>query len=187
MIGSQVMNDPASVESDAQQGINATLVANIARLRARAEAEEAAAPLGSRIADRITGFTGSMLFVVIHLLLYSGWIAANLGWLPGIPRFDRSFVILAMEASVEAIFLSTFVLISQNRMAAASDRRAKLDLHINLLTEHELTKLADLVASIAERLGVPESDPEFHEIRKDVEPEKVLDALEEEEESTSSD
>lgn len=161
--------------------MSATLVANIAHLRARAEMEDASAPLRHRIADRITAFTGSMTFVAIHLLLYGGWIAANLNLVPGVPRFDPSFVILAMEASVEAIFLSTFVLISQNRMAAVTDRRAKLDLHINLLTEHELTKLADLVARIAEHLGVPEDDPEFHEIRRDVEPEKVLDALAEEE------
>ncbi|MBW8745732.1 MAG: DUF1003 domain-containing protein [Sphingomonas sp.] len=181
------MTDPTGPDRDASQGMSATLITNIARLRARAEAEEAAAPLGSRIADRITAFAGSMTFVLIHLVLYSTWIAANLGWLPGVPRFDPSFVILAMEASVEAIFLSTFVLISQNRMAAASDRRAKLDLHINLLTEHELTKLADLVARIGERLGLPETDSEFHEIRQDVEPEKVLDALEEDENSASSD
>jgi uncharacterized membrane protein len=178
MIGSHIMIDPAIREREAPAGMSATLVANIARLRARAEAEEAAAPLRSRLADRITAFAGSMTFVLIHLLLYGSWITANLGWLPGVPRFDPSFVVLAMEASVEAIFLSTFVLISQNRMAAASDRRAKLDLHINLLTEHELTKLASLVARIAERIGVPEVDPEFHEIRRDVEPEKVLDALE---------
>ena len=159
-------------------GMNATLAANIAQLRARAAADEVRSSLATRIADRITAFTGSMLFVLLHLIFYGGWLAANLGWIPGVPRFDPSFVMLAMEASVEAIFLSTFVLISQNRMAVSSERRAELDLHINLLTEHELTKLANLVAQIAERVGVTETDPEFHEIRKDVEPERVLDALE---------
>ncbi|WP_420140096.1 DUF1003 domain-containing protein [Sphingomonas sp.] len=160
-------------------GMNATLAANIARLRERAELEERRAPLSTRLADRITRFTGSMLFVLIHLVGYALWLTINLGLVPGAPRFDPSFVILAMEASVEAIFLSTFVLISQNRMAALSDRRAKLDLHINLLAEHELTKLADLVVRIAERIGVTETDPAFHEIRQDVAPERVLDALEE--------
>jgi uncharacterized membrane protein len=165
------------------EDMNATLAANIARLHARAEAEERAAPLSIRVADRITAFTGSMSFVLIHLLVYGAWICVNLGWIPGLPRFDPSFIILAMEASVEAIFLSTFVLISQNRMAAISDRRAKLDLHIDLLTEHELTKLADMVARIADKVGVTEEDPGFHEIRKDVEPEQVLDALNKEEDS----
>ena len=59
-----------------------------------------------------------------------------------------------MMAPVEAIFLSTFVLISQNRMAAAADRRADLDLQISLLAEHEITKLATLAAAIDAHVGV---------------------------------
>ena len=59
-----------------------------------------------------------------------------------------------MVASVEAIFLSTFVLISQNRMAAAAEKRADLDLQINLLSEHEITKLVSWVSAIADRIGV---------------------------------
>jgi uncharacterized membrane protein len=96
-----------------------------------------------------------------------------------LPRFDPSFVVLAMAASVEAIFLSTFVLISQNRMGAAADKRADLDLQINLLAEHELTKLAELTSAIAMHLGIPASaDPEIEEIKKDVAPEAVLDEIE---------
>jgi uncharacterized membrane protein len=96
-----------------------------------------------------------------------------------LPKFDPSFVILAMAASVEAIFLSTFVLISQNRMAAAADKRADLDLHVSLLTEHELTKLVKLVTTMAERAGVrAKADPEIKEIKKDVALEAVLDEIE---------
>ena len=72
------------------------------------------------------------------------WIFINLGWIPGMPRFDPSFVILAMVASVEAIFLSTFVLISQNRMQFLSEKRAELSLHISLLAEHEVTRSSRL-------------------------------------------
>lgn len=151
-----------------------TLRDNIAALATRARAERRAAPLAARIADRITRFTGSMTFVALHLAAYGMWIVANLGWIPGVPRFDPTFVILASEASVEAIFLSTFVLISQNRMAEQADRRADLDLHINLLAEHELTRLAALVGRIAERLDVAVED---REIETDVEPGRVLDAL----------
>ncbi len=154
--------------------MQSTLRDNIDTLAARARDERRAAPLPARIADRITRFTGSMTFVAIHLTIYGLWIVANLGWLPGVPRFDPTFVILASEASVEAIFLSTFVLISQNRMAEQADRRADLDLHINLLAEHELTRLAALVGRIAERLDVPVED---REIETDVQPERVLDAL----------
>jgi uncharacterized membrane protein len=133
----------------------------------------------ARIAEVITRFTGSMLFVYVHLALYGTWIVANLGVVPGVPKFDPSFVVLAMVASVEAIFLSTFVLISQNRMAAAADKRADLDLHISLLTEHELTKLVELVTVLAEKAQVrANADPEIEEIKKDVAPEAVLDEIE---------
>lgn len=161
------------------QGMDATLRENIALLTARARAEHEAAPFAERLANRITAFTGSMTFVVLHLVAYGCWIAVNLGWVPSVPRFDPSFVVLAMEASVEAIFLSTFVLISQNRMAAADTRRADLDLHINLLAEHELTRLAELVGRIAARMDVPADAPAYREIERDVAPEQVLDALDE--------
>jgi uncharacterized membrane protein len=84
-----------------------------------------------------------------------------------------------MVASVEAIFLSTFVLITQNRMAAMADKRADLDLQISLLAEHEVTRLITLVTAMAERMGVPAaSDPELAELSKDVAPEKVMDKME---------
>ena len=155
------------------------LRSNIDALTARQRAEERAAPFSDRVADRITSFTGSMTFVVLHLVVFGLWIAINLGAIPGVARFDESFVVLAMVASVEAIFLSTFVLISQNRMAKAADRRADLDLHVGLLAEHELTELAALVKRIAEKLDVPAADPQLREIEKDVEPVQVLDALDE--------
>ena len=156
-------------------GMTATLAQNIERLTERRRRETATAPLADRFADRITRFTGSMLFVALHLALFGGWIGWNL-W--GSPKFDPSFVVLAMIASVEAIFLSTFVLISQNRQAALADRRADLDLHINLLAEHELSRLADLVARMAEKLDIDPRAIDMDEVRRDIEPERVLDALE---------
>jgi uncharacterized membrane protein len=159
-------------------GMSSTLRENIDALASRRERERRAAPLSDRVADAITAFAGSMTFVLLHVLLYGGWIGWNL--LPRLPHFDPTFVVLAMAASVEAIFLSTFVLISQNRMAIAADRRSDLDLHINLLAEHELTRLATLVERIADRLDVPVDDPEFVEIKRDVQPEVVLDALDNE-------
>jgi uncharacterized membrane protein len=161
-------------------GLSSVLERNIAALRERRRQEEAEAGPQDRLAEAITRFTGSMRFVWLHAAVFGSWILVNLGWIPGLPRFDPSFVILAMVASVEAIFLSTFVLISQNRMQAAADVRADLDLQINLLTEHELTRVATLVAALAERLGVAtEVDAELPEIEKDVAPEAVLDELEE--------
>jgi uncharacterized membrane protein len=164
---------------EAAHGMNSALRQNIETLTARAKAETAAAPLSHRVADRITAFTGSMVFVFLHVILFSVWILANVVGLPVVPRFDPSLVILAMAASVEAIFLSTFVLISQNRMAESAKRSADLDLHISLLSEHELTRLAVLIERIADRLEVPLGDLELTDVKADIEPEAVLDALEE--------
>jgi uncharacterized membrane protein len=153
---------------------------NIQALKARREREEAEATAQERIADAITRFTGSMLFVYLHLAFFGFWIIANLGWVPGVPKWDESFVVLAMMASVEAIFLSTFVLISQNRMSAAADKRADLDLQISLLAEHEITKLAALISAIADRAGVEvKGDDELDEVKQDISPEAVLDEIEE--------
>jgi uncharacterized membrane protein len=127
----------------------------------------------------MTRFAGSMLFVYVHIVIFSLWIVANLGWVPGVPVWDPSFAVLAMVASVEAIFLSTFVLITQNRMAAAADKRADLDLQISLLAEHEVTRLAAVVSDIAKALNVQtEAEREIEPVKSDVEPESVLDRLE---------
>ena len=160
-------------------GLTPVLERNIQSLKDRRQREEAEATLQERIAEAITRFTGSMLFVYIHLAIFGFWIVANLGWVPGVPKWDESFVVLAMWASVEAIFLSTFVLISQNRMQAAADKRADLDLQISLLAEHEITKVAALVAAMADRMGVKtEVDSELGEITQDIAPEAVLDEIE---------
>jgi uncharacterized membrane protein len=160
-------------------GLSSVLARNIQTLNERRRQEEAEATIQERTAEAITRFTGSMPFVYLHLAIFGFWIVANLGWVPGVPIWDESSVVLAMWASVEAIFLSTFVLISQNRMAAAADKRADLDLQISLLAEHEVTKLAALVSAIAQRLGVrTDVDAEVGEIMQDVAPEAVLDEIE---------
>jgi uncharacterized membrane protein len=161
-------------------GLTSVLERNILSLRARRDREEADASLQDKMADAITAFTGSMTFVFLHLAVFGFWIVANLGLIPGVPQWDESFVVLAMVASVEAIFLSTFVLISQNRMQAAADKRADLDLQISLLAEHEVTKLAAMVGAIAAHVGVKtEVDAELDEIKQNVAPEAVLDRIEE--------
>ncbi len=160
------------------ENLAGSLKRNIESLQDRRRQEAAHATRQERLAEAITSFAGSMSFVYLHLTIYAAWIVLNLGFIPGVPKFDPSFVILATEASVEAIFLSTFVLISQNRTAAASDKRADLDLHINLLTEHELTKLSSVVLAIAARLDVPlGGTADIQEIQEDVAPEAVLDEL----------
>lgn len=164
------------------KGMGEVVDRNIRALLERRMREERARPLSDKIADRVTAFTGSMAFVYLHLVIFGLWIAINLGWLSflRVPKFDPTFVVLAMVASVEAIFLSTFVLITQNRMAAAAEKRAELDLQVSLLTEHEITRLIQLVTAIGERLGIDEvNDPELAVLKEDVHPERVLDKIDE--------
>ncbi|MDB5641336.1 MAG: rane protein [Hyphomicrobiales bacterium] len=160
--------------------MNPVLARNIEVLQQERARTVSESPASDRIADAITRFTGSMIFVVVHLVAVAGWIAWNTGLL-GLPPFDDTFVILATAASVEAIFLSTFVLISQNRAAELASRRADLDLQINLLAEHEVTRLVELVSRIAEHVGVPVDQGEIAELKKDVAAEAVLEKIGDEE------
>jgi len=123
--------------------------------------------LQQRAADFITAFFGSMWSIYLHVGLLLLCAAVKLG-----------LVDLAMIASVEAIFLTTFVLISQNRAAALADRRNDLDLQISLLAEHEVTQLIAMVESISERLGV-EVPLDTEDLKRDVRPEMVLEQMEE--------
>ena len=151
---------------------------NIQALLERRRSDEKRKSTEEKVADKITKFTGSMAFVYLHLLLFGAWVLWNLDVF-GLKPFDPSFVILAMFASVEAIFLSTFVLISQNRMNEQADKRADLDLQVSLLTEHEVTKLITLISAMAKKMNIEDANhPEIEELAKDVHPEKVMDTME---------
>lgn len=181
-----MLNESGVGELANPPGVAHVVERNIQSLLVRQRQQEQARGLQERIADAVTKFTGSMTFVYLHLLFFGGWIVINLGWLPITP-FDPTFVALAMIASVEAIFLSTFVLISQNRMAAMADARANLDLQISLLAEHEVTQILKLVANIAERVGVDLADvAELDELEQEVHPEALLDTIETVEEQTTA-
>ena len=160
-------------------GLSPALARNIRTLQERRRSEERRATLQERAAGAITRFAGSMAFVYVHVVVFGIWVLVNTGLLHPLPKWDESFVILGTSASVEAIFLSTFVLISQNRMAAAADRRADLDLHIGLLAEHEVTQLVAMVSAIADHLGIETgADDEVEELQQDVAPDAVLDEIE---------
>jgi uncharacterized membrane protein len=166
-------------EEDHAPPVARVLDRNIEALLNRRRSHSIAGGLQEKVADAITRLAGSMAFVYAHLLIYGAWIVVNLGWTP-IDPFDPTFVVLAMVASVEAIFISTFVMISQNRMAALADERADLDLQISLLCEHEITKLLGIVTELAKRNDVEAArDPELDELKEGVSPERVLDRIEE--------
>ena len=89
-----------------------------------------------RAADQITSFAGSLKFVYIHSIWFGIWILVNIGLLGASLKFDKfPFGLLTMIVSLEAIFLSTFVMVSQNRQAARADIRSELDFETNLRSE----------------------------------------------------
>src|SRR5918994_540591 len=146
------------MDHDPQQPpvMNRVLERNIDALLARQQRDARARTRQEQLAAAITRFTGSLYFVYLHLAAVLAWVFINAGWTP-LPKFDPTFVLLATIASVEAIFLSAFVLMTQNRMQADADRRADLDLQISLLTEHELTRLVKLISDVADRMGIAQS------------------------------
>lgn len=101
-------------------------------------AKEREKSLQEHIADALTRFSGSMLFVYVHALWFGVWIALNVGWLGRTPFDPFPFSLLTLIVSLEAIFLSTFVLISQNHAGAIADKRAELDPRINLCRSMKL-------------------------------------------------
>jgi len=155
---------------------------NITALVNRQIKEEKEKPFEEKIAERIGRFTGNLAFVYTHAVIFGMWIIWNMGWL-GLKPFDPDFSVLQLVTQVEAIFLTTFMLMSQNSLDAQADKRADLDLQVSLISEHEITRLIAMVKDIAQKLGVEEAkNPEIEELSKEVVPEKLMDTLENEKE-----
>jgi uncharacterized membrane protein len=131
--------------------------------------------LQDRLADGITSFSGRMIFVYVHIFWFALWILLNTGLL-GVPPFDPfPYGLLTMIVSLEAIFLSTFVLISQNRFSREAEHRADLAMHIGLLTEHELTRVLIMLDAIQDKLRVADDqDSDLADLEMETRPEDVL-------------
>jgi len=147
-------------------------IRTLIHLRTKAARERS---LQSRIADAITSVSGRMVFAYVHILWFGGWILLNTGRF-GIRVFDPfPYGLLTMIVSLEAIFLSTFVLISQNRLGEETERRADLDLHIGLLTEHELTRVLQMLDAIQDKLEIVDHEnSELADLEMETRPEDVL-------------
>jgi uncharacterized membrane protein len=132
-----------------------------------------------QIADVITSFSGRMIFVYVHIVWFGIWIVLNTGRF-GVRPFDPfPYGLLTMVVSLEAIFLSTFVLISQNRSSQEAEHRADLDMHIGLLTEHELTRVLQMLDAIQDKMGIEnDEDSELADLEMETKPEDVLAEIE---------
>jgi len=167
---------PASPDAAPEMaGVMERNIRELTKLRVQAEKEKTT---DEHIADKITRFTGSISFVYMHLAVFGTWIIYNKS-LIGIKPIDPSFTGLMLFTSVEAIFLSVFVLIRQNRMNELAEKRSNLDLQVSLLAEHEITILITLVKAIADKLNIQEArNPEIDELTRQVHPEQVLETIE---------
>ena len=151
-------------------------IRTIIRLRLKADHERS---VQDRIADAITSFSGRMGFVYVHIVWFGLWILLNTGRV-GVRMFDPfPYGLLTMIVSLEAIFLSTVVLISQNRLSGEIERRADLDLHIGLLTEHELTRALQMLDAIQRKMGIDDDEAsELADLEMETRPEDVLAEIE---------
>jgi uncharacterized membrane protein len=187
MNGDSIAKDTKSQDKDYHkpstvEDMTARNVQTIVRLEETAKAERAKS---DQIADIIANFCGSMPFVWAHLIGFAAWIIINT--MPGVDHFDSfPFTFLTLIVSLEAIFLSTFILISQNHETRLSERRNQLDLQINLLTEQENTKMLTLLGRIAEKVGVKiDDDPSLQVLEQATRPEQLIDQIEEATKQTS--
>lgn len=151
-------------------------IRTIINLRLKAASERG---VQDRIADAITSFSGRMVFVYVHIVWFGVWILLNTGLL-GVPPFDPfPYGLLTMVVSLEAIFLTTFVLISQNRLSKEAERDTDLALHIGLLTEHELTRALKMLDAIQHKMGIAKhADSELADLEMETKPEDVLAEIE---------
>lgn len=163
--------------------LTAQNVATIVQLEA---ATHAGRTFSQRLSDRVARFCGSITFLWVHVLWFGVWIGWNT--FPGTSRFDSfPFTFLTLVVSLEAIFLSTFILISQNNSGILTERRNHLDLQINLLAEQENTKMLRMLHLIAKRVGAEiDEDPTIDVLEQATRPEALVEQIKEAETKVTS-
>jgi uncharacterized membrane protein len=147
------------------------------RLMAELERDALASrTFGQRVGDLVSTQAGRFWFVVFHIIFFTVWIGLNV---EGASHLDPyPFPFLTLVVSLESIFLSLFILMSQNRASRLSDRRAHFDLQVNLLAEAEMTKVLNLLQAVCAKLDLPEAkDPELAELARETSPTELIDEL----------
>ena len=134
-----------------------------------------------RLADAVGSFAGSLLFVVLHLLLLVAWLLINSGKITSGRPFDPyPFSLLGVIVAVEAVILSSFILMRQNRMMRRGERRDHLNLQVDLLAEKEITKLLQMVSAICGQMGLQNimADKEIRDLSQNTSIESLSQTLE---------
>jgi uncharacterized membrane protein len=173
--GENTLHTPGNHEATCADDLTRENVQSMRRVEEAALANRSRA---DRMAAFIATFCGSMPFVWLHVVAFACWIGLN-SW-PGLAHWDPyPFTFLTLVVSLEAIFLSSFILISQNYELRIADRRNQLDLQINLLTEQENTKMIQILERIAKKVGAEVSDPDVQILKETTHPEKLIAQIEE--------
>lgn len=119
-------------------------------------------PILTQLADDLTSMTGTPTFLFLNAIGFFLWIYINLGLVPGISVFDPfPFGLLTMFVSLEAIFLSIFVLVSQNRSAKITTIREEMHMRVDLIAEEEITKVLEILAEMRKKMGIDKPDTEL--------------------------
>src|SRR5262245_40235209 len=141
--------------SATREHVSRTLEENLEAIRNWEEAALHQRSRAERLSDEITRFAGGGRVLVLHAVWFLIWLLVNVRMIPAIKPFDPfPFPLLTTAVSLEAIFLSLFVLASQNRLSHQADKRAHLDLQIDLLAEREMTIVLRLLQDIAKHFDV---------------------------------
>jgi uncharacterized membrane protein len=136
---------------------------------------------GERLGDAIARSAGRMWFIGLHAFGFAAWVVVNSRLVPGVRAFDPyPFQFLTLVTSLEAIFLSLFILMSQNRAGRQAEVREHLNLQVDLLAEQESTKILQLLQSLCRHHGLPiTSDKELRNLLNRTEPGELLRELKE--------
>lgn len=151
-------------------------VEDIARLEKQAVQDRTR---GECLAESITRMAGSMPIIIFHVVWFSVWALLNLGVFPDIPPWDPlPFNFLTLILSLEAIFLTLLVLTTQNRLTKDADKRAHLELQINMLAEQESTATLQLLEKLCKHLGIEYEAEEAQQLAKTTDVIKIAKSLE---------
>ena len=146
-------------------------------LKAKADAKRTIPEIA---ADGLTKVFGSITFLALNAIWFGAWMLANTGFIPGITPFDPfPFGLLTMVVSLEAIFLAIIVLISQNRAGKVADLREEVDLHIDIISEQEITKILELIVLLVQKHEINlDKDKKLKHMLKTINMEKIETVLE---------
>jgi uncharacterized membrane protein len=165
------------------QPTSRTLEENVRTIKAWEQAALHSRSRAERFSEWITYTAGRGPVLLAHVVWFAAWAAINTGAVPWVRPFDAfPFPLLTTMVSLEAIFLALFVLSSQNRLAMQADKRAHLDLQIDLLAEREMTAVLRLLQDIATQMGVPHTaeTPRVEELAQETDVHELTSKLDDE-------